>query len=222
VHADASFTRSISPLPIANFHIFSSLKRTDPQPDDLPEDGVHFLAPDGNGFVTGDKLMIHALDIIAENRGNPLPFRDLLRRARERLYAYSIPATTLEEDAGKLAPALLQFYSRSPNMVDFLVSPAAYITTLSERPVASKYARYQAISSDMVTNQRQNRVQLGPNARALIGMLDGSNDRPALIDGLRRLTLKPEGVSDSEHAAKMADEVDRLMDQFRTSALLVG
>ena len=222
VRADAEFTRSITPLPIANFSIFSNLRRTDPQPEDIPDDAVHFHAADGNGFVTEDRLIIAALDIVHENRGNPLRFRDLVRRARERMYAYMIPDTTLDEDASKLAQTLLQFYSRSPNMVDFLLAEPAYVTTLSERPIASVYARYQAISSHMVTNQRQNRVQLGPNARALISMLDGTNDRPALIDGLRRLTLKPEGVSDSEHAAKMADEVDRLMNQFRESALLVG
>ena len=107
-------------------------------------------------------------------------------------------------------------------MVELFTTPPSYVAILNERPIASKYARYQAISNEMVTNQRQNRVQLGPNARALISLLDGTNDRNALIEAMMRLTLQPEGVAESERREKMADEVDRLMGQFRTSALLVG
>lgn len=222
VHSSVEFTRSITPLPIANFYVLSSIKRTDPQPEGLDQGVVHFHDPDGIGFATPEPIVIAALDVLHEYKGLHIPFRDLVRRARELAYAYAIPSSSLDEDAGKIATTLLQFYGKSVNMVEFFTTPPAYVASLSERPIASKYARYQAIGNEMVTNQRQNRVQLGPNARALIGMLDGTNDRAALIKAMLRLTLQPEGDTDSQRAAKMADEVDRLLGQFRTAALLVG
>jgi methyltransferase-like protein len=145
-----------------------------------------------------------------------------VRRARERAYAYSIPASTLEEDAHKIATTLLTFYSKSTNMLEFTTLPGPYVTHLSERPVASRYARYQAISGDTVTNMRHNRVNLSTNARALISLLDGTNTRERLVDTLMRMTLQPEGVPESERRATMTEEVDRLMDRFRIAALLVG
>jgi len=222
VHHSAQFTRSITPLPIANFYVLSSIQRSDPQPEGLEDGVIHYTSGEGIGFATGDAVMIAALDTVIEFRGLHIPFRDLVRRARERAYAYAIPSSTLDEDANKIATTLLQFYGKSINMVEFYTTPPTYVATLSERPVASKYARYQAINNEMVTNQRHNRVQLGPNARAIISLLDGTNDRAALIEAMMRLTLQPEGVPEAERRQKTAEEVDRLVEQFRIAALLVG
>ncbi|MFN8379402.1 MAG: class I SAM-dependent methyltransferase [Anaerolineae bacterium] len=222
VHRNEQFTRTITPLPIANFYVQSAIQRSDPQPESLDKETVHFFGPEGIGFATAHPVMIAALDILNQFRGIQIPFRDLVRRARETAYAYAIPSTTLDEDAGMIATTLLQFYSKSVNLIEFFTTPPSYVATLSEHPVASKYARYQAISNEMITNMRQNRVQLGPNARALISLLDGTNDREALIDAMMRLTLQPEGISESERREKVADEVDRLMGQFRVAAVLVG
>lgn len=222
VHGSLEFTRNITPLPIANFYVQSSIFRSDPQPDGLDEGIIHFQGTEGIGFATADVVIIAALDTLAEFKGLQIPFRELVQRARERAYAYAVPASTLDEDAGRIATTLLQFYGKSTSMVELFTTPPSYVAILNERPIASKYARYQAISNEMVTNQRQNRVQLGPNARALISLLDGTNDRNALIEAMMRLTLQPEGVAESERREKMAAEVDRLMGQFRTSALLVG
>jgi methyltransferase-like protein len=222
VHDSATFTRSVSPLPIANFYASSYVRRTNPQPEGITEGAVHFSAVEGLGFVTDDPIVIAALDLLVEAEGAPVIFRDLVRRARERAYAYSIPGSTLDEDAHKVATTLLSFYSKSINMLEFTTLPGPYLTTLSERPVASRYARYQAISADTVTNMRHNRVSLSANARALISLLDGTNTRERLIDTLLRMTLQPEGVAESERREKMAEEVDRLMDRFRVAALLVG
>ena len=222
VHNSVQFSRSITPLPIANFYVQSSIRRSDPQPEGLDDGVVHYQGNDHIGFATADVVMIAALDTLADFHGLHIPFRDLVRRARERAYAYAVPSTALEEDASRIATTLLQFYGKSINMIEFFVTPPSYVATLSERPVANKFARYQAIGHEMVTNMRQNRVQLGPNARALISLLDGTNDREALIEAMLRLTLQPEGVPESERRQKMAEEVDRLMGQFRTSALLVG
>ena len=57
-------------------------------------------------------------------------------------------------------------------------------TRISERPVASPVARYQAKSSDRVVNLRHENIVLTTTDRHILTLLDGRRDRAALMDAL--------------------------------------
>lgn len=222
VHEAAEFSRSLDPRRLAGMYVSTLMNETERPPDSEDEESVHFIAPDGKGFATRDPVSTAAIRLLIEADSGQIAFRELVKKARARGYAYRVPNTTEDEDAAQLAAMLLACYSRSIYMIDLYVTAPSYTTTISERPVASLLARYQAMSSETVTNQRQKRVNLGPSSRALIGLLDGTNDRRALLSAMRRLLVLPDDVPESEHSAKIEEELDHLLRKLQSAALFVG
>lgn len=221
VHETAEFTRSLNPRKLAPLYV-TTLMTEEPAPEDAPEGVVDFIAPDGKGFVTKDAITTAAIRLLIEAGGGAIAFRELVRRARAKAYAYRVPTTTEDEDASQIAAMLLACYGRSVYMADLYCTAPSYAEQVSDRPLASKLARYQAISSETVTNQRQKRVNLGASSRALIGLLDGTNDRAALLNAMRRMVVLPEDVPEAERNAKIGDELDELLKNLQNAALLVG
>ncbi|HYO89267.1 MAG TPA: class I SAM-dependent methyltransferase [Candidatus Limnocylindrales bacterium] len=222
VHEAAEFTRALDPRKLAPLYISTLMRESETPPDGGTEGTVHFVAPDGKGFATKDSISTAAIRLLIEAEGGQVAFRELVRSARARAYAYRVPLTTEDEDASQIASMLLACYGRSIYMIDLYATAPSYALALSERPLASKLARYQAISSDTVTNQRQKRVNLGSSSRALIGLLDGTNDRAALLNAMKRMLVLPEDVPEAERNAKIEEELDQLLRNLQSAALLVG
>jgi hypothetical protein len=65
-------------------------------------------------------------------------------------------------------------------------------------------------------------VNLGGSSRALLSLLDGTNDRAGLLKTMRRMVVLPDDVPEGERDAKIAAELDELLKNLQTAALLVG
>jgi len=81
-------------------------------------------------------------------------------------------------DLTAIAEMVLPLYLR--NLIEISLSTPRFQRSVSDHPEASPYARYQAKSSMIVTNLRQERVQLGALVHQLIQHLDGKCDRSTL------------------------------------------
>jgi methyltransferase-like protein len=62
------------------------------------------------------------------------------------------------------------------------IYPPQFTLEVSERPVASPWARWQAREEAKVTNLRHERVEVDPLNQYLLPFLDGSRDCEALIE----------------------------------------
>ncbi len=222
VHEAAEFTRAVDPRKLAPMYISTLMTESEMPPEEGMKGSAYFVGPDGKGFVTKDAISTAAIRLLIEAHGNQIAFRQLVHSARARAYAYRVPETTEDEDASSIASMLLACYGRSILMIDFYATAPSYALEVSERPQASKLARFQAMSADTVTNQRQKRVNLGASSRALIGLLDGANDRTSLLNAMRRKLVLPEDVPEAERNAKIEEELDQLLKDLQTAALLVG
>jgi len=91
------------------------------------------------------------------------------------------PAT----DAHALGKALLTAYaSGGKGLVELWLHPPGFTTEVTAQPVASSLARLQTASGLQVTNLRHELVELTPFDSHPLPLLDGTHDRPALIEGL--------------------------------------
>jgi hypothetical protein len=110
-------------------------------------------------------------------------------------------------------PALVtELYVSS--LVQLHVSPPALTAIAGERPRASPLARLQAAAQEDLTNLLHARTRIAdPNARALLGFLDGTRDRATLA----RLLVDPARGLDAEQAPRF---VDHALTQFARLALL--
>jgi methyltransferase-like protein len=86
-------------------------------------------------------------------------------------------------DAFGLANILLATFAAG--LVELHVHVPEFVTEISERPVASPLARWQARESTMVTNLRHASIELeGHLVRHLLLLLDGTRDRDAILRDL--------------------------------------
>jgi methyltransferase-like protein/2-polyprenyl-3-methyl-5-hydroxy-6-metoxy-1,4-benzoquinol methylase len=109
-----------------------------------------------------------------------------------------LPASTTAHDLSQLAENLLQLYAGG--MLELHVAPPPIASCVSARPVASPWSRFQIEQGRTVTNLRHQRVQMEPLARRLVWLLDGTRDRPQLLDELAEWVAR-EGLTLPESSA---------------------
>jgi len=76
-----------------------------------------------------------------------------------------------------------------PRLVAIQLHSTNFQSVPSERPFAYEVARYQAKTSNQVTNLAHHTVALGAAERRLLPLLDGQHDRKALLDHLVDLAV---------------------------------
>jgi methyltransferase-like protein/2-polyprenyl-3-methyl-5-hydroxy-6-metoxy-1,4-benzoquinol methylase len=154
-------------------------------------------------------------------------FADLLKAASQRL---KLAATTT--DIQMLASNLLNGFTHSDQLIAFTVFEPAFVSHISQRPVASAWARLQARQRTIVTTLRHGRYSLEPYEQFLIQLLDGQHDANALVEELITgpvargdLTLEKDGqtVSDPvELRSLLRDGVEKTLISFAAAPLLLA
>jgi hypothetical protein len=113
-------------------------------------------------------------------------------------------------------------------LIELHVHMPDFITQVSKRPVASKIARWQALSEYKVTNLRHERVKLDPFIRPLLPYVDGAHDHGDLLSIARDLLHKGEidspGIDGPEPCGRetemLAKELGLKLHSLGRSALL--
>jgi hypothetical protein len=129
--------------------------------------------------VIENPLAKATLACLHEMRPQAVSFDELRAAVRVRLRQATEPVSDHELDSG-IAIALR--HCVWPRLVELCVHPVTFNTVVGERPVASPVARYQAKTSDRVTNPQHESVALAPLERQVLLLLDGQRDRAALLD----------------------------------------
>jgi methyltransferase-like protein len=162
---------------------------------------------------------------------------DTLCRQRRALTPDELVKETMRRFAIADAAGLRSALAR--HAVDLVMSnaihlhslPESWVPGISERPMASRLARYQARQSSWVTNQRHEPVGVDPVAREIIRHADGRNSRTAIIESLKaladrgKLNLQQDGrpVADRAQLARVIPTlVDQVLQFMASNALLVA
>jgi SAM-dependent methyltransferase len=149
------------------------------------EGRVEFRGPRGASLTTDHEAVKRALVRLGEAWPNALPVDELA------------------DDDDVVCETLRRAYAA--NLVRLHVWAPALATAASERPVVSALARLQAAEGTHVTTLRHETVEVGDQlGRRLIGLLDGTRDRAALLRELGR----------------PADELERSLEGLARIALL--
>ena len=170
-------------------------------------------------YTVNNRNMTAMLLALADQNGQPIAVDDLVAAAARKLKAPDAAALrkVWADNVLRLVLAgALTLHSDLPRAV----------TTVSARPKASPLARYQAANSTWVTTQRHLRLNVDQVSRIILQMLDGTNDRAAVVARLvervksRELGVSREGKELTDPTA-IAAEVDRVVgEQLQTFAKL--
>jgi methyltransferase-like protein/2-polyprenyl-3-methyl-5-hydroxy-6-metoxy-1,4-benzoquinol methylase len=211
------------------FHVASAAKPANPKPDLNSANVEKFETPDGVTLNSSDPLVKSAMVCLSEIWPQTIPFKTLVKQARERLE--NKDAKAAEKDVEILGQAFLTFYvSGSTSLLELHLEPPRFCPKVSERPEASPLARLQAPTSNRVTNLRHESVYLGDIERQILKNLDGSHDRAALIRVLTELVANGELMVEKDgESVTNADQVrdivanalDKQLPTIARNALLI-
>jgi methyltransferase-like protein/cyclopropane fatty-acyl-phospholipid synthase-like methyltransferase len=151
------------------------------------EENVSYKAPSGMTMATTRPLLKAAMKVLGDAYPGTVPF-DVLRKQARELIGGGDPtdAKVVAEDTQTLAVGLLNCYMGS-DLVELHGMPIAFARQAGPKPVALPLARLQAQRGSMATNRRHEVVRLNDLDRHLVPLLDGTNDRDALVEKLTQV-----------------------------------
>jgi methyltransferase-like protein len=231
-HDDVAVQRRLYPEQLRTFRVSSHTTIEDPSPDAQDGSIARHRGSDGAAIAFDNPVSKAAMRYLADVWPESIPFGELLVEARSRLGLDETDGDQKKEDEQVLGTNLLQAYTYSSSLLSLHTYRPPMALTVSERPIASAVARYQAANSNRVTNLRHERVTLDQTDRFLIQHLDGSHDQAALVRRLRdgpvadgKLAIRKDDNPISEPADLedlLANSVQERLRWLSHAALLVG
>ena len=207
-HAEVPVQRTILPQPVMSSWLRSQATRTDVTDATQRAGVVQFISKDEATISTDHPLTVVALGILAQAWPRALSFAELVKAARQVLEESEGYTAIGAPEERTLAANLLRAYGRSPQLVDLHCFHPPLVTTMSERPLASATARFEAQTRTTVTNMWHERVTLLPIQQEILPFLDGEHTLEELV------ALLDSTVS--------AAELNEHLRWFAFAALLVG
>jgi methyltransferase-like protein/SAM-dependent methyltransferase len=191
-HAGLPVNRTIKPESLRPFHLASRAVPDAAEPNIHSRTVEKFKTLDGATLSIDHPVSKAAMIHLALQWPRTVPFEDLLPAAEARLRSTNgghppetpSPASTpgAPDDAYVLSTNLLKAFIYSENLVEAHIHPPAFVVEVSERPVASPWARQIANSEPKVTNLRHERVEVDPLSQYLLPYLDGTRTFDQLLE----------------------------------------
>jgi methyltransferase-like protein/2-polyprenyl-3-methyl-5-hydroxy-6-metoxy-1,4-benzoquinol methylase/Fe-S-cluster containining protein len=186
-HQDVGLNRTPSPEILMKLMISSLARPMSANPNFAPEAPEEFRNDSETCLTTNKPLMKAALWSLYEAWPRALSFDDLWTEVQARLSQSPIEeALRGEPGRALLAKDLLQSYLT--NMMALHGHVSRFALRVSDKPVASPLARYQArhqTAADIhITTLTHRKVKLDDLDLVILPLLDGSRDRAALVDAL--------------------------------------
>lgn len=228
-HAEVELERALKPERVVNFHFTSRAKPLNDDPDVAGKSIEKFKSLDGATLAIDHPLSKAAMVVLGKTWPRLLAYEDLRGSAGALLHDLERSEPT-EVDERILGANLLKAYGYSTQLVDFHLHVPPIAAKPGKNPIASQVARFLAASSDVVTNLRHERVNLDAFQRHLIGYLDGSRGRKALLHEIEELIrggrLKFEKMDqriedEVEIKAILKRDLERHLEWFAEATLLV-
>jgi methyltransferase-like protein/2-polyprenyl-3-methyl-5-hydroxy-6-metoxy-1,4-benzoquinol methylase len=186
--SEVQLDRKLTPERIAGMHVAANVKCTEEKPTLLTSDELVFIGPRKVRAGTRHPITKAALLHLSELWPRTIPLEELQAAARVRLVPNSIvvqPADQYVHDCNVLAGNLVRLCLAGA--VELHLHPAKFVFEVSDRPVASPYARLQAEDNLIVTNLRHEGFELNDLNRRLLLLLDGTRTQEDLLDELARI-----------------------------------
>lgn len=159
---------------------------------------VQFTVRDSTVISRTEPVVKLALAAIASASPRSVAYDELVRQIGQLLAASGGPSTLAPEDRTVLAENLLDCVGQG--WIDVHTDRDRFVTTISARPLASRWARVQSSAVDWATNLRHEAVDLDQISRHVLVYLDGQHDRGMLLNRLLdsisqgRLSIMKDGL----------------------------
>jgi methyltransferase-like protein/cyclopropane fatty-acyl-phospholipid synthase-like methyltransferase len=228
-HQGIKRTPQLKPETVAQLRVASRARPVEAAGAVSPETAQ--FATETRTITTADPLVKAALFHLCESWPLYVPFEELRQAARARAgLAPAADAAEVARDTDVLGRPLLQCYLSSDTVQLHTYQPPV-VAHVSERPVASPVARYEAQFRDKVTNLHHDVVTMDEFGRRLLPLLNGGRTHAAVVEGLVELA-RAGALTVHADGKKVTDEADvrrsfaavltNVLPKLARLALLVG
>ncbi|MFQ3594173.1 MAG: class I SAM-dependent methyltransferase [Gemmataceae bacterium] len=183
VHDTITLERAAPLERLTQLHLIAHARPVNAKPDVQGPSSEKFRNDDGVEIETSHPLAKAALVALFEIWPSTLTFPEVVEQSRQRV---GVDSYSLEDAQNLLAQGLIRLYLAG--LLGVQTMPAPFCRVLHEKPKTSPLIGLQARSAARVINRRHREVPLSGLDRMVLGMLDGTRDRAALIEeGTRRV-----------------------------------
>lgn len=204
-HQEIALQTDVPASRVQGFYVASPATEVNREPVDGEEPAREFQGPFGSALKTLHPLANALMTWLIAAWPQPVHFEVLAARAgAENLDA-------LRE---------IVFATYSAGLVELHSMPPAFTTAVSDRPLASPLARWQARSGSRLTTLRHTIIDAeGEIEKHLLMLLDGTHDRRALQAALLPLARGLDGNLDEQ---VFAEQVERNLQKVAALGLLIS
>jgi methyltransferase-like protein/SAM-dependent methyltransferase len=188
VHNKVNPNWSVQPDALRVLHVGSGARPTAEVKEIKNEENVQYRSASGMQMATNRPLLKAVMQVLNEAFPGTVPFDILRKTARERIGGDANDPKTIQEDTAVVAVGLLNCYMSS-DLIELHGMPITFAKKPSDKPTAMPWARLQATKGGAVTNRRHEVLRLNDLDRHLVPLLDGSNGKDAIIEGLAKVAL---------------------------------
>ena len=178
-HEGIKLDYALKPEIVKGLYIASSAKPTSAEPDFAGDKPEQFRGPGQATLTTRDPLMKAAMICLAESWPMPIRFDELVAASKSRLESATSGAETNATSIEGLPTRILNCFTSG--LIELSMSPPCFTTKISEKPVASPYARLRAKTDEKLVNYRLEPLLMRDPSRLILRHLDGEHDMAALV-----------------------------------------
>ncbi|MFO0926699.1 MAG: methyltransferase regulatory domain-containing protein [Gemmataceae bacterium] len=223
VHDEVPLDPRHAPLAVVGMLLCGTARPAVADADVTTVDELEFVNEDGATATVTAPVVKAALTTLYETWPRVWRFEELLDAAGARV------GQTREQAAPTLARALAALFQA--NFVGLHSHVPPFVLKPGKRPETTPLIRLQAQTGVGVCNRRHKLVELATFDRAVLALLDGSRDRPALIERLAALVgqgelgLAQDGQPVREPEAvrrTLTAELDESLTRLAQAMVLIG
>jgi methyltransferase-like protein/SAM-dependent methyltransferase len=228
VHANNVPNWTIDPNCVARLHVASGSRPVGDPVEVKFDANAQFQTRSGMQLSTTRPLLKAAMQVLIGRWPGTVPFDELRREARALLGGTTDPAVEAD-DARALGLGILNTYISS-DLLELHAVPMTVSRTAGERPAALPSARLRtAAGAPTVANRRHEVARLTDLDQRLVPLLDGTRDRPELVDRLTEralageLTVQRDGerlADPAEIKAALTSVIDHALNNLAAQAIL--
>jgi methyltransferase-like protein/SAM-dependent methyltransferase len=230
-HQEVELNLALKPDQITDFHIAGFVRRVPADPASPNSALEKFENRQGARIQTECALAKAAFAILTDEWPQALSYSDLLRRAKETVVASKQwkPENEAREES-EFKTALFRSYGAG--LLELHTYAAEVFREVSARPIASPLAQWQTRQANFVSSLYHTAVQVQePLIRELIGLLDGTRDREALLRVLEATVDRQREASgavgnpiaeDAAARKMLAEALDQNLTKLARMGLLSG
>ncbi len=213
-HQGISLNRATRPATLRNFQVSLVSK---PKPFNVCLTSAEAITVQiGPGKInTNSPQAKMLLEVLSQTWPRSITMDELCVTANKRLVSHGLSMTTDD-----VAVALMDVFA--VGLLDYFVHPPVITNEVSRQPTATRLARWQAISGNAVTNQRNEMINLNEFSRFLVARLDSQHDHEMLTDAVQAAVASGELTLQTDLPKRLDGLVESALAAICNASLLLA